>query len=80
MTYRFPSKEWTDAYKDAVNNNPEYAIAFYEVLGDVLPALGTADRRAGIIAAVLKPTLERLIRKEKGRLKKKHELEELVGE
>jgi putative sterol carrier protein len=27
MAYRFPSEEWTAAYKDAVNDNPAYAEA-----------------------------------------------------
>jgi len=27
MTHRFPSKEWTDAYRDAVNANETYRVA-----------------------------------------------------
>ncbi len=48
MTYRFPSKQWTDAYKDAVNNNPEYAEAGKDWTHGTVALVVKADPTIGI--------------------------------
>lgn len=48
MTYRFPSKEWTDAYKDAVNNNPNYAEAGKDWTHGTVALVVKADPSIGI--------------------------------
>ena len=44
MSYAFPSKEWIVAYKDAINNNPEYRT-------------GAADWTHGVVALICKALL-----------------------
>jgi len=46
--YRFPSEAWTRAYKDAVNNNPEYAKAGKDWTHGSVAMVIKADPGAGI--------------------------------
>ena len=48
MAYRFPSQEWTEAYKDAVNENPEYAVAGKDWTHGAVALVVRADPSIGI--------------------------------
>jgi putative sterol carrier protein len=48
VTYRFPSQEWTTAYKDAVNANPKYAEAGKDWTHGAVALIVKADPSIGI--------------------------------
>jgi len=48
MAHKFPSKEWTDAYKDAVNGNEAYRVAGKEWTHGAVAMVVKADRSLGI--------------------------------
>ncbi|MBN1654682.1 MAG: SCP2 sterol-binding domain-containing protein [Deltaproteobacteria bacterium] len=48
MTYRFPSKEWTEAYRQAVNSNPAYAEAGKDWTHGTVALVVKADPTIGI--------------------------------
>lgn len=48
MVYRFPSQEWTEAYKSAVNSNPAYAEAGKDWIHGPVALVVKADPSIGI--------------------------------
>src|SRR5690606_26235850 len=48
MGYKFPSPEWTAAYKDAVNNNPDYRRAGKEWIHGPVAMVIKADPSVGL--------------------------------
>lgn len=48
MAYDFPSAEWTNAYKDAINSNPAYKTAGKDWTHGVVAMVVKADPSLGI--------------------------------
>jgi putative sterol carrier protein len=48
MAYDFPSAEWTNAYKDAINSNPAYKTAGKDWTHGVVAMVVKADPNLGI--------------------------------
>lgn len=49
MSHTFPSAEWTAAYKDAVNGNPEYHVAGKEWIHGAVAFIVEKDEALGLV-------------------------------